>query len=60
MYIIPKSNELVYCVKKEPKSQRVEFFKESKTSLEKKPSARSLQTLHTYSMPKQGGHDVFT
>ena len=31
-----------------------------KTSVEKKPQARSLQTLQVYYMLKQRGHDVFT
>ena len=31
-----------------------------KTSVEKRPQTRYLQTLHVYSMPKQRGHNVFT
>ena len=44
-----------YCLKKESKLSVISF---QKTSVEKKPPARSLQTLHVYSSSKQRGKDV--
>ena len=44
-----------YCLKKESKLPVISF---QKTSVEKKPPVRSLQTLHVYSSSKQRGKDV--